>query len=95
MRLTRRDRSQLPSQPPEAAFEVGDGELSVDGLLETSDGVDVKNNGRTGRDRCYTRIRHRRVSMGASPWNADLLITGRQGERAPVSGVNNQVPGLF
>ena len=72
MRLTRRDRGQLPSQPPEAAFEVGDGELSVDGLLETSDGVDVKNNGRTGRDRCYTRIRHRRVSMGASPWNADL-----------------------
>ena len=56
MRLTRRDRSQLPSQPPEAAFEVGDGELSVDGLLETSDGVDVKNNGRTGRDRCYTRV---------------------------------------
>jgi hypothetical protein len=95
MRLTRRDRSQLPSQTAEAAFEVGDGELSVDGLLETSDGVDVKNNGRTGRDRCYTRIRHRRVSMGASPWNADLLITGRQGERAPVSGVNNQVPGLF
>jgi len=95
MRLTRRDRGQLPSQAPEAAFEVGDAELSVDDLLETDAGVSVKNNGRTGRDRCYTRIRHRRVSMGASPWNADLVETGRQGERAPVSGVNNQVPGLF
>ena len=33
--------------------------------------------------------------MGASPWNADLLKTGRQGERAPAPGVNDQVPGLF
>jgi len=56
MRLKRRDRGQLPSQAPDAAFEVGDGELSVDGLLETDAGVGVKNNGRTGRDRCYTRV---------------------------------------
>ena len=56
MGMTRRDRGQLASQAPDAAFEVGDGELSVDGLLETGDGVEVKNNGRTGRDRCYTSV---------------------------------------
>ena len=56
MRLTRGDWGQLPSQAPEAAFEVGDAELSVDDLLETDAGVSVKNNGRTGRDRCYTRV---------------------------------------
>ena len=48
----RRHWVQLPSQAANATFEVGDGKLSVDGLLEASDGIDVKNNGRTGRDRC-------------------------------------------
>ena len=52
MRLTRQHWGQLPSQAPDAAFEIGDAELSVDDLLQTG----VKNNGRTGRDRCYTRV---------------------------------------
>jgi hypothetical protein len=46
VRLDRRHWSQLPSQTTHAAFEV------VDGLLEANGWVAVKNNGRTGRDRC-------------------------------------------
>jgi len=52
MRLDRRHWSQLPSQTTHAAFEVVDSELGVDGLLEANDWVAVKNNGRTGCDRC-------------------------------------------
>jgi len=36
----------------DAAFEVVDTELDVDGLLEPNCGIGVKNTGRTGRDRC-------------------------------------------
>jgi len=36
----------------DAAFEVVDAELDVNGLLETNGGVGAKNTGRTGRDRC-------------------------------------------
>jgi hypothetical protein len=50
--LDSRLRSQLPSQTPDASFEVVDGELEVDGLLETISGSCLKNTGRTGRDRC-------------------------------------------
>ena len=52
VRLDWRHWIQLPSQPPDASFEVVDGELEVDGLLETTGGGGVKNTGRTGRDRC-------------------------------------------
>src|SRR6266849_5469674 len=51
-RLGRQCGGQLPSQTADAAFEVVDGELGVDGLLEANDWVAVRNNGRTGRDRC-------------------------------------------
>jgi hypothetical protein len=43
---------QLPIQTPDASFEVVDGELEVDGLLETNGGGGLQNTGRTGRDRC-------------------------------------------
>jgi len=36
----------------DAALEVGDGELHVEDLVEANDGIAVRNNGRTGRDRC-------------------------------------------
>jgi hypothetical protein len=36
----------------DAALEVGDGELRRDDLVETNDGIAMRNNGRTGRDRC-------------------------------------------
>ena len=51
-RLGRQRRGQLPSQTADAAFEVVDGELGVDGPLEANDWVAVKNYGRTGCDRC-------------------------------------------
>ena len=44
--------SELPRQHADAALEIGDGELRVYDLVEASDGIDVRNNGRTGRDRC-------------------------------------------
>jgi hypothetical protein len=50
--LGRQCGGQLPSQTADAAFEVGDGELGIDGPLEADDWIAVKNNGRTGRDRC-------------------------------------------
>jgi len=52
VRLDWRRWIQLPSQTPDASFEVVDGELEVDGLLETNGGGGLKNTGRTGRDRC-------------------------------------------
>jgi len=52
VRLDRRHWSQLPSQTSRAAFEVVDRELGVDGPLEADGWIAVKNNGRTGRDRC-------------------------------------------
>jgi hypothetical protein len=51
-RPCRRRWSELPRQNVNAALEVGDGEVRVDDLVETNDGIDVRNNGRTGRDRC-------------------------------------------
>ena len=45
-------RGQLPSETADAAFEVGDGELGVDGPLEADGWIAVKNDGRTGRGRC-------------------------------------------
>ena len=52
VRLNWRHWIQLPIQTPDASFEVVDGKLEVDGLLETISGSGVKNTGRTGRDRC-------------------------------------------
>jgi len=52
MRPNSSDWRQLASQTLNAAFEVVDAELDVDGLLETNGRVGVKNTGRTGRDRC-------------------------------------------
>ena len=94
-RLDAWNRSQLPRQALDAALEVGDSELSVDGLLEASDGVGVRSTRRTRRDECYTRVRHERVSLGASPRNAGLLSAGRQSGRAPAPGLTHPVPGLF
>ena len=85
----------MPTEPPYTAFEVGDSELSVDGLLEASDGIGVRSTRRTPRDECYTRDRHERVSLGKSPRNTDLLLTGQHSERAPVPGLNYPEPGLF
>jgi len=42
----------LASQALDVAFEVVDGELEVDGLLEANSWIAAKNTGRTGRDRC-------------------------------------------
>jgi hypothetical protein len=50
--LGRQCGGHLPSQTAHAAFEVVDSELGVDGLLEANDWLTVKNNGRTGCDRC-------------------------------------------
>ena len=72
-RLAAGSQGQLPLQALDAALEVGDRELGVDGLLEANNGVGVRSARRTRRDECYTRDRHERVSLGKSPRNADLL----------------------
>jgi len=43
---------QLPGQPPDLTFEVGDGEIEIDRLMEADNWSAAKNTGRTGRDRC-------------------------------------------
>ena len=42
----------MTKQPLDAPLEIGDGQLDVDGLLESNDRVGEINTGRTGRDRC-------------------------------------------
>jgi hypothetical protein len=42
----------LSTKAPHAAFEVGNGKVDVDRLLETDNWSVAKNTGRTGRDRC-------------------------------------------
>jgi hypothetical protein len=52
VRLDWRHWIQLPIQTLDASFEVADGELEVDGLLETNGGGGLKNTGRSSRVRC-------------------------------------------
>jgi hypothetical protein len=51
----RRAGRELAYEALYAALEVVHLELDVDGLLEASDGIGVRNTSRTGHDRCYTR----------------------------------------
>ena len=46
----------MSRQALDAALEIADLEVDVDGLLEAKSRIAVKNTGRTGHDRCYTAI---------------------------------------
>jgi hypothetical protein len=72
------------------SFEVVDGELEVDGLLETISGSGVK----TLVVPVATALdwsRHGVSPLGRSPGNADLFSAGRQNEKSP--GTRFSTPG--
>jgi hypothetical protein len=96
VRLDRRHRSQLPSQTTHAAFEVVDGELGVDGLLEANDWVAVKTTVVPVATGVRLGIDTSCVSCGAqAPGNVDLFkqIGRRKEPRHQV--LNNRYQGSF
>jgi len=77
----------LSRQALDAALEIADLEVDVDGLLEANSRIAVENTGRTGHDRCYTANRHELCLLWAQArGNADLVRTGRQARKSPGTG---------
>ena len=91
MRLDWRHWIQLPIQTPDASFEVVDGKLEVDGLLETNGGaglktlvVPVATGVRLGVDTVC-------LLWGASPWERRPVTCRSAKERAQAPG--SELPG--
>ncbi len=77
----------MSRQALDAALEIADLEVDVDGLLEANSRIAVENTGRTGHDRCYTANRHELCLLWAQArGNADLVRTGRQARKSPGTG---------
>jgi len=77
----------LSRQALDAALEIANLEVDVDGLLEANSRIAVENTGRTGHDRCYTANRHELCLLWAQArGNADLVRTGRQARKSPGTG---------
>ena len=86
----------MSRQALDAALEIADLEVDVDGLLEANSRIAVENTGRTGHDRCYTANRHELCLLWAQARGTPIWLqqVGKR-ERAQAPGLNHPISGLF
>src|SRR4051794_14811801 len=81
-----RRRLQLTTEGCKTALEILNLERDVDGLLESIRGIAAENAGHTGRDRCYTAIRHARCLLWAQALGTPACFNRSTNGKSPGTG---------